>query len=533
MFEGHKTLSAAGEIPDAHLKSFRCMNELIDKLESELINASSWHPMQDALRRALMFLLSSVAWSEVVRQHFKKAENFAVVSRWKPFHSYIQSIDASAEYEILDTEPKSKTIAQLLLMIFDSFTYALKCVKNAFVLPEGRFQGARVGFYRFYDSPLDHVQKIQEHLGGENVYVHIAPVSTAGQVVIGTPDEIHDIDRQGWDWWFYKDRHAGRAWKALARDLAWTVYTCMIPRQLGLRIIIRKTLILLRRIAWELEDTFTDSGIEILNNSEENSPRGPLIAGVARKLDRKTLCAFAGFVHPNRPKLRPPNFDAWTLWGSFQKEMFENQGVPPENIFLTGHLKDEHWIKIQKKSHDTNPSKETLTLLYFSQPTRDFSPDSRSEIAQILKSVLKKNSNTNLIVKPHPAEDTRVLEKLFSDTKRSRIVDSKSDSTDWISKAAIVVGANSTALLEALAMEKPLAVYDKLQHTNDYVSAGAAIDLLNADDPVTKLLSTIQNPERLVTMQKATKGVLDRHLGILDGGAHKRIAGVLRELLSK
>lgn len=163
--------------------------------------------------------------------------------------------------------------------------------------------------------------------------------------------------------------------------------------------------------------------------------------------------------------IQNPGFDAGldyqainVIWKGDVEYYKENYGISnDESVFkVVGHIDTS---SILKKVEQLESSVVDGVLLFVSQPlTRDglITENDFERVVDILAQVSQK-LGLKLVVRPHPRDNFEYLDKLRS---KFYFVLSDKDLADDLAGAKVVAGLNSTVLLAAQALVKPMMLFD-------------------------------------------------------------------------
>jgi hypothetical protein len=294
-----------------------------------------------------------------------------------------------------------------------------------------------------------------------------------------------------------------------------------------------RNVISLTRWSYQLKDMLCIVQPKLIFSQEEGDPFGPITAALAQEFGCQVFNFFSGILHKDEPHLQPPNFDGFILWGPYQKEMFMRYGVESKRLFTVGHNQQHAWLATRdKRLARTNKQSAKQLVVYFSQPPVIQLSDFREAISNLLKAALQGSDRLALCIKLHPNETDGMITKLWHGWPGVEIGRNDLDRQELIVRADLVVGCNSTALLEAFTAGVPAALYDTSNLYEDFVNAGAAIDLRNSKNPATELIAVCLDDERLHKMSQAALQAITRHFDPNAKDATKLVAHHLERILS-
>ena len=132
----------------------------------------------------------------------------------------------------------------------------------------------------------------------------------------------------------------------------------------------------------------------------------------------------------------------------------------------------------------------------------------------------------SILIKPHPNEDVRFLEKLLTKNKNNnlRLIQKADNTQDLIHLSNIIITTFSTSGLESIIQNKPLITINVTCKPDlvDYSTCGPGISV-KSQKALIKSINMIFND---ITYHNKYKEKRDKYLKeySLDGNAHKRIS---------
>lgn len=248
-------------------------------------------------------------------------------------------------------------------------------------------------------------------------------------------------------------------------------------------------------------------------------------------------------------RLFPFISDYMTVCSERHKEFWIRGGAPPDKIAVTGqprfdfYSQPDKWLKLEQLRVPLDASRKTI--LFFSYDLGAYLPclkvnsgaswrKLREETEYTLVKTAKKD-RYNLLVKPHPQQDTEDIERVrvrlqkLSDAewlKSVFLIPSDFDTRQLIVNADIVVGFQTTALLEALALGKNVIYTFWTDEVHAYKDALIPYheysDILMCARSAKELEYNIKKrPTKIESdrLRKRRLEFLERNLGPMDGEA--------------
>jgi len=227
-----------------------------------------------------------------------------------------------------------------------------------------------------------------------------------------------------------------------------------------------------KKIFQDLDIAFTDLDVGIFENAVDNKP--DLIVTGASMLDSvekqaihwaqkngiKTLTVldywgnyWYRFTVSGRraPEALP---DSILVPDDFARDQMVEKGFPTGKLTVTGnpYFDSFSFLKKQKQNNDIT------SILFISQPVYKngrYLTDIKKPL-DVIQTVLKINQSVNLVIKPHPKENSDYYGNIKSD--RVKIHWGK-DIKPLIRESDIIIGTDSTALFESVFSGKPVISY--------------------------------------------------------------------------
>ncbi|MFX0096380.1 MAG: polysialyltransferase family glycosyltransferase [Candidatus Hodarchaeota archaeon] len=231
--------------------------------------------------------------------------------------------------------------------------------------------------------------------------------------------------------------------------------------------------------------------------------------------------------------------DLVAVMGDYYKELMIKRSVPPHKVVVYGYVLLDEIVRSASSemlSHklDNIPRLDQTKkkILLLSQTLVEDNICSLNKYINILEALIGNlNSEYQLIIKPHPREDTGKYTRFINKYPDRVIITSpKHELAGLVFNAEIVSTFQSTSGLTALVYKKPLVIIDiaKFPYVNLLKSLGATIDTIEglrdfAQDP----------PDFIKSLSVDYKENIRKHLYRLDGNASLRVARAILKIISK
>jgi len=225
-----------------------------------------------------------------------------------------------------------------------------------------------------------------------------------------------------------------------------------------------------------------------------------------------------GFGKIRKELLVPVTF---LVFGRKHKEKLLAMGVPGSNIVVTGSPMADEIARLPAKK-----SSELQHALVLTQPFVEdalWSEGQRRRFFAVLKQVMNKLPQVAFVIKPHPREKRLLYEKAFDGVRVS-----DAPLYEELTRADLVFGVNSTALMEALLLNRPVIVLDLFRQAGQesHVCAGLSLRVAHAgefDQRVSSYLAFYRSR----TFDLLRKHYIEDFFFRIDGKAAERIVQVI------
>ena len=256
----------------------------------------------------------------------------------------------------------------------------------------------------------------------------------------------------------------------------------------------------------------------------------------------------------NIKKLFPPIGDKFIVWSENKRDFWINTGVKKEEIEIVGQLRSDLLKTLKKKKLNLfTDEKNKPLIVFFTYMLDAYIPkkfyheehfswkELRNESHDILKKIAIKYENINFVIKCHPQQlDIESIKREFQSFKNVKVLAGASISNQLLMNADLVLGFQTTALIEAVALEKP-TIYtffsksvEKFQdgilpfHEYDAFRVARSKEELNAmiEDFIEKDFKNEMNKE-------SRERLLKKYLNNPDGNVGKRVLRFLENYLEE
>ena len=237
--------------------------------------------------------------------------------------------------------------------------------------------------------------------------------------------------------------------------------------------------------------------------------------------------------------------DQLAVWGETSLGVMLDHGVPAESINITGSPRHDfmalssNTTSVNKQSSNTAVTPHRpLNILFastYSRGTHDTISPAALKSAKTAVINLCTKVNCNLIVKPHPLEDPRELEKLATDLQRVTIADPAEDIRGLIKKCDCFITLGSTATVDAIIARKLVIQpsFNPSSSCSDIFSKSGAIIVANSIEVFDHYLkkAIINTPDELLNdLEPARQAFLHAWIFKADGESSRRVADIGLEM---
>lgn len=221
------------------------------------------------------------------------------------------------------------------------------------------------------------------------------------------------------------------------------------------------------------------------------------------------------------------------VYGKYYKNILIKKGnYPPTAVVVTGSQRFDRAVnqEFSKESFhkriDVPMTKKIIA--YITSPTAY-----NEEMTKALLEEANKIPNAMIVIKIHPAETRGFYEKIITTTKSDAIVLDDADLYDVLNASDVMVTYLSTAGLEAMLMNKPVAILN-LTGADDivsYVKSGAAAGMYKKENIVPVLTELLDKGKLYKKIMANSVKFIDNNAYNRDGKATERITDVIRNLM--
>lgn len=248
---------------------------------------------------------------------------------------------------------------------------------------------------------------------------------------------------------------------------------------------------------------------------------------LAKKKGVPTLEVQHGLLSATKP-LDTPVSDRIAAGGDYSKKVYMMFGAKKEQIVVTGWPKFDTSVKLKESL--TEKHKNGADILFATQPT-DFKLN--LDTIEAIGSFIGDFTHVRLIVKPHPAENTKIYNHIAKKYKNVILHKSSEDISGLIASSDILVNFLSTVAIEAALLDKPIICITTTNKKSMYVSSGIAIEVRKLEELIPAIKDVLYNEEIRKKLAEARKKFVYEHAYIQDGKASKRVADLIVQMMEE
>ncbi len=239
--------------------------------------------------------------------------------------------------------------------------------------------------------------------------------------------------------------------------------------------------------------------------------------------------------------------DINAVWGAYGVRYFCEKKFPETECVIMGSLEYDKLVSSVNLNQRDQLCKNlrlepTYPLLILaSQRPHPFSSTKREDeqqwlVAAVCKA-MERLPKTQLVVKVHPFEDERPLQRQISEfhsRERIRVV-KDTELFSLLDSSDLVIVYNSTVGLTAMVLAKPVMAVNLTGYpdTVPYVSSGAAIGVYREEEIVPAIESALRGGEQIQKMLQAQRKFVEDYAFKIDGKSKERVLQLLAEISNR
>ena len=298
------------------------------------------------------------------------------------------------------------------------------------------------------------------------------------------------------------------------------------------------------------ENILVNENIRILITADDADSAGRIYSLSASVNKICSLAVQQGFTNENYPDWKHRVVDKIACMGEISRDHMIKQGVAKNDLIITGHpgfdcIRTLDVTKVALISQKYKIDSKKPIVLFASQPYLIgawTSKKKRIESFRLISKLFSRRLDLTFIVKPHPTDNVRELDSIFSNSKNIISIDARDDIIPCIQLCDIFLTHFSTTSLQALIAGKPVIgvdLADCYDHSNFYkqIDLDAADEFLfpisNDADQLESIINELIEKNYSYDIHRNTliERFLYRLIFKIDGRASIRVASLIDDLL--
>jgi hypothetical protein len=230
--------------------------------------------------------------------------------------------------------------------------------------------------------------------------------------------------------------------------------------------------------------------------------------------------------------------DKTALFGPYYKQIFlKSSNYPKDKIVVTGQQRMD-MIFENRKHYSRKKFYKQLGIdagkklvVYASQAMGD---ESRRAFSALVKS-LKQIKNVSLVIKLHTADDKAAYEKILQDLDYNAVIIKYIDLYELLNFSDLLVSIQSTVILEALALEKPVIQLNLVEKYDVFgkLADKCIMKVTNENELPSAIKQALHKKYLSKRFIKDRKKFISEYYYKIDGKSSKRVVDELDKLLKK
>jgi len=258
----------------------------------------------------------------------------------------------------------------------------------------------------------------------------------------------------------------------------------------------------------------------------DQDSRGKAFARLCRSMDIPSLTVQHGFMHDPPLGYVPVETDKYAVMGQRAKDLLTAYATPNDVIEVTGVPGlDRKLEALTLTASEQSSAARVVTLI--AEPV-GIMPQ---QLIDLFFQAALSLPEISFVVKTYPREDPARYERIMLNTPNVQVISNQSVS-EILTRSSVVVGVNSTALLEAMQLRLPVVVFrtvgGKVRNSfADYACTFGPGD--NLSGLLRELLHDKDLRETIIQRQVAFLS----YQAVDDGAAAERIADLVHRMIAK
>ncbi|SFR47109.1 surface carbohydrate biosynthesis protein [Halorubrum sodomense] len=234
-----------------------------------------------------------------------------------------------------------------------------------------------------------------------------------------------------------------------------------------------------------------------------------------------------------------PVSDQIAVWGERWQKVMQAKGVEPERTEVTGAPQFDHLARYSAKDRSQvrerlsiPVDRQAFTVLLASQP---FDDTIRSDLIQTAMDAVNELPDVELILRPHPREDTELHKEAATDMSNVHVSESD-DIHDLLFASDVLLALRSTVVLEASLLSRPVIILDissEKPPINEFSEENGFTEVTNQIE-ARQCIEKMKNDPNCIRRYVEKQPGFGREYALNeDGGAANRVARLVETLVSK
>ena len=226
------------------------------------------------------------------------------------------------------------------------------------------------------------------------------------------------------------------------------------------------------------------------------------------------------------------------VFGKKSKDMLKKIGnYSDNNLAITGQPRTdilfENKTNYSRKKIDSKlglaPNKKLV--VFASQPLDELS-ESKITLTAVIEAV-RNLEDVTLVVKLHPGDNEEYYKKIIDDLKYGAVAIKDIDLYELLYCCDLLISIQSTVILEALLMDKPVIKVNLIENYDLFGGATpqGIIEVYNEKELAKVINKALYDSSYLEKLSKKRKKVISEYFYKIDGNSTKRFINVVRGLL--
>ena len=238
--------------------------------------------------------------------------------------------------------------------------------------------------------------------------------------------------------------------------------------------------------------------------------------------------------------LHRPLPDKIAIDGPWTKNLLVNQFYyPEESVAITGCTRYDYLEQVKEiftkerfcQKYNLDLKKKIVLIAGQALLSPMYKWD---EMEKQVLGVLKKMSDIEIVIKPHPNDSIDHYTKVLQNEKvNAKIIPKNSDIYEAIFSSDLLITVNSTTVSEAVILNKPVVIVNLTSEPNflPWVEEKVALGAYNLNEIESAIQKSLFDKNVLRMMASAREKFVEDHAFKLDGKSTDRVVNVIKEMV--